>query len=138
MFSLITVATVIRVRKLVAARRDHDDPARLATEDAHLDAYLAGVVLGLMLIVMGFVALGGPFSDGPGAATVLVLLLVWALGNIVVGTLMVVTIVRSRRRAPQVWQELDFIEEHLPRNGQPPGTVEEYAALRLKAESKKK
>ncbi|WP_424862864.1 hypothetical protein [Streptomyces sp. MMS24-I29] len=48
---------------------------------------------------------------------------------------MVLTVfVRSRIRQRDLWRQLDFIDEHAPKYGRPPETVEEYRAQRLKTE----
>lgn len=134
-FVLLALTTALRVRRLRAARRHQDDPVFLAREDAHLDAYVAGVLLGVSgLCLVGWAVVDGQLTWSLVTGVVLSASMCWCMGNVVVGSLMIKTIVESRRRQPQTWCDLDFIESHAPRNGRPPGTVEEYAALRMKSE----
>ncbi|MFC9755223.1 hypothetical protein [Streptomyces sp. NPDC056921] len=46
-----------------------------------------------------------------------------------------VVVARSRIRQPTVWAELDSIEQHAPKYGQPPETIEEYRAQQLQKQA---
>ncbi|WP_412075545.1 hypothetical protein ACLF6K_06380 [Streptomyces xanthophaeus] len=61
----------------------------------------------------------------------MVLLTGWCLSNIGVSAVVFVVVAQSRIRRPATWAELDFVEQHAPKYGRPPGTIEEYRAQQL-------
>ncbi|MFD8609529.1 hypothetical protein [Streptomyces sp. NPDC059631] len=55
----------------------------------------------------------------------------WFLLNITISATVFVVVARSRIRQPAAWAELDFVEQHAPKYGWPPETIEEYRTQQL-------
>lgn len=67
--------------------------------------------------------------------TVAIAAILWSLANVAVSATALALLARSRIRHREAWEEPDFIEAHAPKNARPSDTVEEYRALRRKAQS---
>lgn len=134
MVAMFTALFVRRVRRMIAHR---DQPRRLAGLLGRAEGWAMAVLLGLVyfsLLVVLVVDGGGL----PGPLVPLgVVALLWSTSNVVVGGTALGVLVRSRIRDRQEWADIDFVEEHAPRHGRPPETVEEYRALRMKVDQER-
>ncbi|MFD0403853.1 hypothetical protein [Kitasatospora sp. NPDC127116] len=121
------MATVVFVGEMVRAVRHRDEPRILARLVGSVEGYVAGLLVnGAGLGVLGTMEIE---NDLP--VVLMVLLTGWCLSNIGVSAVMFVVVAQSRIRRPEAWAELDFVERHAPKYGQPPETIEEYRALQL-------
>ncbi|MFJ9893629.1 hypothetical protein ACIQPR_09880 [Streptomyces sp. NPDC091280] len=67
-----------------------------------------------------------------GLPVVLMALLAeWCLLNTAISATVFVAVAWSRIRQPSAWTELDFVEQHAPKYGRPPETIEDYRAHQL-------
>ncbi len=54
-----------------------------------------------------------------------------ASGQPTLDEMVFVVVAQSRIRRLAAWSELDFVEQHVPKYGWPPETIEEYRAQQL-------
>ncbi|MGW5421435.1 hypothetical protein [Streptomyces sp. NPDC003943] len=118
------MATVVFVGEMVRAVRHRDEPR-----------ILARLVAGLLVNGAGLGVLGTMEIENDLPVVLMVLLTGWCLSNIGVSAVMFVVVAQSRMRRPEAWAELDFVERHAPKYGQPPETIEEYRALQLQEQT---
>lgn len=120
------VATAVFVGEVKRAVRHRDEPRTLARLSGTFEGYVAGLLVnsaGLVVLVTMAIEDGMP--------VVLTALLAWCLLNIAIGATVFVVVARSRIRQSAAWAELDFVEQHAPKCGRPPETIEEYRAQQL-------
>ncbi|MFF8917457.1 hypothetical protein ACF08M_30155 [Streptomyces sp. NPDC015032] len=121
------VATVAFVGEMVRAVRHRDEPRALAGLSGTFEGYVGGLLInGAGLVVL----VGMAIEDGPPVALA-ALLAGWCLLNIAVNAVVFVVVARSRIRQSATWAELDFVEQHVPKYGRPPETIEEYRAQKF-------
>ncbi|UQA91383.1 hypothetical protein [Streptomyces halobius] len=121
------LATVVFVGEMMRAVRHRDEPRTLARLSGTFEGYVASLLVNNAgLVVLATVAI----EDGP-PVVLTTLLAGWCLLNIAIGATVFVVVARSRIRQPAAWAELDFVEQHAPKYGRPPETIEEYRAQQL-------
>jgi hypothetical protein len=121
------VATVAFVGELVRAVRYRNEPQALA----RLSGTFEGCVASLLANSAGLVALATLAIEDRLPVVLTALLAGWCLLNIAISATVFVVAARSRIRQPAAWAELDFVEQHAPKYGRPPETIEEYRAQQL-------
>lgn len=126
------VATVLFFREAMNVVRWRDEPRRLSRLRGTDEGYVAGLLVNFVgLVGAGLLFLRGSTDLSIVALGVSVALTAWCLLNVVTSAVVVWTLVSSRIRHRQEWVELDFVDQHRPRYGRPPETIEEYRAQRL-------
>ncbi|KOT47107.1 hypothetical protein ADK43_40225 [Streptomyces rimosus subsp. rimosus] len=121
------VTTVVLVGEMVRTVRHRNEPRALSRLAGTFEGYVSSLLLnGAGLGVLGTMAVEDDLS---GVLTVL--LTGWCMSNIGVSGVVFVMVAQSRIRWPAVWAELDFVEQHAPKYGRPPETIEEYRAQQL-------
>lgn len=125
------VATAVFVGEVKRAVRHRDKPRTLARLSGTFEGYVAGLLGNSAgLVVLATMAI----EDGlPVALTAL--LAGWCLLNIAISATVFVVVARSRIRQSSAWAELDFVEQHAPKCGRPPETIEEYRAQQLQEQA---
>ncbi|MEU7322550.1 hypothetical protein ABZ682_18605 [Streptomyces griseoviridis] len=121
------VATVVFVGEIMRAVRHRDEPRTLA----HLSSTFEGYVAGLLVNSTGLVVLVAMAIEDRLPVVLTALLAGWCLLNTAISATVFVVVARSRIRQPAAWDELDFVEQHAPKYGRPPETIEEYQAQQL-------
>ncbi|MCT9105415.1 hypothetical protein N4G69_07205 [Streptomyces mirabilis] len=121
------VATVVFVGEMMRAVRHRDEPRTLARLSGTFEGYVASLLVnsaGLVVLVTMAIEDGLP-------VVLMVLLAGWSLLNIAISATVFVVVAQSRIRQSAAWAELDFVEQHAPKYGRPPQTIEEYRAQQL-------
>ncbi|MGW3199201.1 hypothetical protein ACWDBD_32470 [Streptomyces sp. NPDC001118] len=121
------VATVVFVGDMMCAVRNRDEPRTLT----RLSGTFGGYVASLLVNSAGLVVLVTMASEGGLPVVPTALLAGWCLLNITTSATVFVVVARSRIRQQAAWAELDFVEQHAPKYGRPPETIEEYRAQQL-------
>ncbi|MEV7960283.1 hypothetical protein [Streptomyces sp. NPDC088141] len=121
------VVTVVFVGEMLRAVRHRHEPRILA----HLSGTFEGYVGSLLINGAGLVVLVSMAIEDSLPVMLTALLAGWCLFNIAITATVFVVAVRSRIRQPATWAELDFVEQHAPKYGRPPETIEEYRAQQL-------
>ncbi|KAB7835737.1 hypothetical protein [Streptomyces mobaraensis] len=122
------VATVVFVGEAKRALRHRDEPRTLARLSGTFEGYVAS-----LLVNSGGLAVLVTMAIEEGLPVVLTALLAgWYLPNIAISATVFVVVARSRTRQPAAWAELDFVDQHAPKYGRPPETIEEYRAQQLR------
>ncbi|MEU9303325.1 hypothetical protein [Streptomyces sp. NPDC048269] len=125
--TVAAVTTVVFVGEMVRAVRHRDEPRTLARLAGTIEGYVSSILVndaGLGVLVTM------PIEDDL-PVVLMVLLTGWCPSNIGVSVVFVVVAAQSRIRRPAAWAELDFVEQHAPKYGRPPETIEEYRAQQL-------
>ncbi|WP_327357735.1 hypothetical protein [Streptomyces sp. NBC_01304] len=121
------VATVVFAGEMMRAVRHRDEPRTLARPSGTFERYTAS----LLINSAGLVALLIMTIEDGLLVVLTALLTGWCLLNIVISATVLVVVAQSRIRQPAAWAKLDFVEQHAPRYGRPPETIEEYRAQQL-------
>ncbi|WP_405749538.1 hypothetical protein OG232_04900 [Streptomyces sp. NBC_01411] len=121
------VATVVFVGDMMRAVRHRDEPRTLA----RLSGTFEGHVASLLVNSAGLVVLATMTVEDGLPVVLTALLAGWCLLNITISATVFVVVARPRIRQPAAWAELDFVEQHAPKYGRPPQTIEEYRAQQL-------
>ncbi len=122
-----TVATAVFVGEVKRAVRHRDEPRTLARLSGTFEGYVAS-----LLANSAGLAVLATMAIEDGLPVVLTALLTgWCLLNIGISATVFVVVARSRIRQSAAWAELDFVEQHAPKYGRPPETIEEYRAQQL-------
>jgi hypothetical protein len=131
---LTAIAAWLFIREARHLVRGRDSPRDLADGRISLEGWTAGLLVGLAGLgsMVALVTQDSALAQGHLLALFSMGIL-WFLVNVVVSLSALAVIARSRIRHRETWDELDFIEANLPKNGRPPETVEEYRAHHLKA-----
>lgn len=130
---LAALAAVLFAREALRLVRDRDSPDDLARRRVPTEGWVAGLLLGCMVLGSSTALAAPAGSSGRGLVQAAVLVaMLWWLANVLVSLTALAVLARSRIRHRDVWAEIDFIKAHAPKYGRPPETVEEYRALRLK------
>ncbi|PZT88167.1 MAG: hypothetical protein DI630_33555 [Gordonia sp. (in: high G+C Gram-positive bacteria)] len=133
---LAAVAAVVFIADVLRLLRHRDEPDVVASARVPFEGYLAGALLGCLGLGIALEVLVIRWPLDIFMSVLLGGVIVWCVAHMLVcGTACVVT-VRSWLRAPRAWADIDFVSKNLPRHGQPPGTVEEYRALRMFRDNK--
>lgn len=131
---LAAVGAWLFTREALRLVRGRDTPRELTEGRVPVEGWTAGL-LGGMAGLGSMVALAT--QDSALAQGYLLALLtvgiLWFLADVAVSVTALAVIARSWIRHREAWEDLDFIEANLPKNGRPPETVEEYRAQYLKA-----
>jgi hypothetical protein len=131
---LTAVAAWLFIREALHFVRVRNSPRELAGGLISFEGWIAGLLVGLAGLgsMVALATQDSALAQGHLLALFSVGIL-WFLVNVVVSLSALAVIARSRIRHRETWDELDFIEANLPKNGRPPETVEEYRAHHLKA-----
>ncbi|MFC8125425.1 hypothetical protein [Streptomyces sp. NPDC057302] len=125
------VATAVFIGEVKRAVRHRDKPRTLARMSGTFERCVAGLLGNSAgLVVLATMAI----EDGlPVALTAL--LAGWCLLNSAISATLFVVVARSRIRQSAAWAELEFVEQHAPKCGRPPETIEEYRAQQLQKQA---
>lgn len=121
------VATSVFVGEMMRAVRHRDEPRTLARLSGTFEGDVASLLLNSAGLVVQFTM---AIEDGL-PVVLMVLLAGWSLLNIAISATVFVVVARSRIWQSAAWAELDFVEQHAPKYGRPPETIEEYRAQQL-------
>lgn len=129
-FAAIALAPALLTNNIRTVMTHRHEPRALARVESGLDAYMASCFLQAIGIFF-CVSMG---LRPPAFET---WVLACAIGlyctlNFLAAVLVTVLVFRSRFTDRFEWSIVDFIEEHAPKEGQPPETVKEYEAQRLR------
>ncbi|MFE6071690.1 hypothetical protein [Streptomyces sp. NPDC056525] len=112
------MTTVVFVGEMVRSVRHRNEPRTLARLAGTIEGYVSSILVnGTGLGVLVTMAIK---NDLP-----VVLLTGWCPSNTGASAVVFVVVAQSRIRRPTAWAELDFVEQHAPKNGRPPETIEE-------------
>ncbi|WP_371792876.1 hypothetical protein OG285_31540 [Streptomyces sp. NBC_01471] len=125
--TVTAVVNVLFVGEMVHAAQHRDEPRALA----HLSGTFEGYVGSLLINGAGLVVLAVMAIKDRLPVVLTALLAGWCPLNFGVSAVVFVMVARSRIRQSATWAKLDFIEEHAPKYGRPPETIEEYRAQQL-------
>ncbi|MDO4254298.1 MAG: hypothetical protein Q4C81_04010 [Kocuria sp.] len=136
---LTAIAAVIFAREAGRLVRDRDSPQALSIRRISTEGWTAGFLVGCTVFVsmaaLAALAAQDSASDQGVVLAIAIVGALWSLAGVATSATALAVLVRSRIRHRADWEEIDFIEANAPKHGQPPETVEEYRALRLKSES---
>ncbi|MEU8524773.1 MULTISPECIES: hypothetical protein [Streptomyces] len=121
------MTTVVFVGEMVRSVQHRNEPRTLARLAGTFEGYVAS----LLASSAGLVVLATLAIKDSLPVVLTALLAGWCLLNIAISPTVFVVAARSRIRQPAAWAELDFVEQHAPKYGRPPETIEEYRAQQL-------
>ncbi|MFD4945551.1 hypothetical protein ACFWNT_24225 [Streptomyces sp. NPDC058409] len=134
--TMAAVATVVFVGEMIRVVRHRDEPLVISRLLGTFEGYVASLLVnGAGLGVLVAMAIEDGLPASPGAVGLTALLTAWCLLNIALGAVVFVVVARSRIQQPMMWAELDFVEQHAPKYGRPPETIEEYRAQQLQEQA---
>jgi hypothetical protein len=122
--TVAAAATVVFVGEMVRAMRHRDEPRTLA----RLAGTFEGDVSSLVVNGTGLDVLGTMAIEDDLPVVLMVLLTGWCLSNIGISAVVLVVVAHSRIQRPAAWAALDFVEQHAPKYGRLPETIEQYRA----------
>lgn len=131
---LAALAAWFFIREALHLVRGRNAPREIADGRVPVEGWTAGLLVGLAGLgsMVALATQDSALAQGHLLALFTVGIL-WFLVDVVVSVTALAVIARSCIRHREAWEELDFIEANLPKNGRPPETVEEYRAQHLKA-----
>lgn len=133
--TLASVATVLFWGEVRRAIRSRNDPQVLMHLRATTEGYVAGFVVGCGFFVIMPQMLLAITASAPQLTppTVLVVILAaWFATNAVLCAIVLSLVLRSRFRHKPAWEQHEFIEQHAPKFGRPPETIDEYRAAAMR------
>ncbi|MEU0942351.1 hypothetical protein ABZ379_06075 [Streptomyces canus] len=125
------VVTVVFVGEMMRAVRHREEPRILARLSGTFEGYVAS----LLVNSAGFAVLVTMAIEDGLPVVLPALLAGLCLLNIAISATVFGVAARSRVRQPAAWAELDFVEQHAPKYGQPPETIEDYRAQQLQEQA---